>query len=75
MTCIPLKSGLNIPVWEDLLRDYPDKHLIEYLKFGFPPDAIHNQSARNHHYSLQFTDAVEEYIYQEKSLGAHLGPA
>ena len=77
---IPLNSRLNIPAWEELLMDYPDKHLIEYLKFGFPlsitnSQAIHNQSIVNHHSALQFSEAVEEYIQREKAHGTLLGPA
>ena len=33
---IPLVSDLVIKAWEYHLRDYPDKILINYLKFGFP---------------------------------------
>ena len=77
---IPLNSGLNIPAWEELLMDYPDKHLIEYLKFGIPlsitnSQAIHNQSIVNHHSAIQFPEAVKEYIQQEKAHGTLLGPA
>ena len=44
---IPLRSGLNVQVWEYRLRDYPDKFLLQYLKFGFPlsltdPTSLHN---------------------------------
>ena len=51
---IPLASGLNIEEWEKELMDYPDKMLIECLKFGFPlslsdPDSLHNTNIVNHH--------------------------
>ena len=79
MAHIPLNSGLNIPAWEELLMDYPDKHLLEYLKFGFPlsitNSQLHNQSIVNHHSALQFPEAAEKYIQQEKAHGALLGPA
>ena len=50
---IPLASDLNIQEWEKELFDYPDKMLIEYLKFGFPlslanPDNLHNTKVVNH---------------------------
>ena len=49
---IPLASGLNIVEWEKELVDYPDKMLIEYLKFGFPlslsdPGILHNTDSAN----------------------------
>ena len=51
---IPLKSDLNISEWEKELINYPDKMLIEYLKFGFPltfnaPEQLHNICIVNHH--------------------------
>ena len=43
---IPIASGLNLEAWEQALSDYPDKFLIQYIKFGFPlsimsPDSLH----------------------------------
>ena len=79
MARIPLKSGLNISAWEELLQDYPDKHLIQYLKFEFPrslthPDSLHNQYVTNHHSAIQFPKAVEEYIAKEQAPGVLSGP-
>ena len=59
--------------------DYPDKMLIEYLKFGFPlslfdPDSLHNTSITNHHSALQYPAAVEGYLRKETTLGAMVGP-
>ena len=77
---IPLNLGLNISAWEELLSDYPDKHLLQYLKFGFPlsitnPQALSNQTTNNHHSATQFPKAVKEYIQQEKAHEALIGPA
>ena len=76
---IPLVSGLNIEEWEKELRDYPDKMLIEYLKFGFPlslsdPDSLHNVNITNHHSALQYPAAVDGYLRKETALGAIVGP-
>ena len=77
---IPLSSGLNLQAWEYRLRDYPDKFLIQYLKFGFPlsltnPTSLHNVGISNHPSALAYPEAVDEYISKEVALGAMLGPS
>ena len=77
---IPLRSGLNLQAWEYRLRDYPDKFLIQYLKFGFPlsltnPTSLHNVGISNHPSALAYPEAVDEYISKEVALGAMLGPS
>ena len=39
---IPVKSQLNVEVWEELLKDYWDQHLLQLLRFGFPLDFNRN---------------------------------
>ena len=50
----PLLSGLNIEAWERLLHNYPDKFLIQYIKFGFPLSICNHNKLKvthvnNHH--------------------------
>ena len=76
---IPIKSGLNLDAWEYHLRDYPDKRLLQYLKFGFPlslgkPDELTNTQIVNHYSVLQYPDQVQQYIAKEMDLGVILGP-
>ena len=76
---IPLKSGLNIQKWEKELVNYPDKMVIEYLKFGFPlllsaPERLHDVNINNHHSALQYPMAVDNYLQTEIVLGAIVGP-
>ena len=76
---IPLASGLNIEEWEKELVDYPDKMLIEYLKFSFPLslsdlDSLHNTDITNHHSALQYPMAVNNILRKEMALGAIVGP-
>ena len=33
---VPVKSCLNIAAWESLLMNYPDKLVLEGVKFGWP---------------------------------------
>ena len=76
---IPVKSGLNLEAWEDCLRDYPDKRLFQYLKFGFPlslkdPEELSNTQVVNHYSALQYLDQVIQYLNKERDWGAILGP-
>ena len=76
---IPLSSGLNLQAWEYRLRDYPDKFLSQYLKFGFPlsllnPASLYNVDICNHPSALAYPKAVDQYISKEVGLGAMLGP-
>ena len=75
---IPLVSDLVIKAWEYHLRDYPDKILINYLKFGFPLSInnhtkLANTNVSNHASAMHFPDAIAEYIAKEKDCGAMLG--
>ena len=72
---IPLVSDLVIKAWECHLRDYPDKILINYLKFGFPLSIndhtkLANTKVNNYASALHFPDALAK----EKDCGAMLGP-
>ena len=76
---IPLVSDLVIKAWEYYLRDYPDKILINYLKFGFSLSIndhtkLANTNINNHASTMHFPNAIAEYIAKEKDCGAMLGP-
>ena len=76
---IPLVSDLVIKAWEYHLSDYPDKILINYLKFGFPlsindHSKLANTNINNHASAMHFPNAIAEYIAKEKACGAMLGP-
>ena len=75
----PLSLGLNIEAWEHLLKDNPDKFLIQYLKFGFPLSICNHDNLKiskvtNHHSAIQYPRAVQDYISKELKHGALLGP-
>ena len=76
---IPVSSSLNIPEWEAYLLDYPDKRVIQYLKFSFPlslskSNNLHNTAVANHASALQYPEAVQDYRDKEISLGYIIGP-
>ena len=61
----PIQSELNIPAWERYLQDYPDQHVLQYLKFEFPLSIInhhelYNANVKNHYSAIQYPDEVQD---------------
>ena len=80
MARIPIKLGLNVEAWERHLYDYADKRVLQYIKFGYPlslnnPNELCNKEVINHFSAPQYPNQVQNYIEEEKKLGALLGPA
>ena len=80
MARVPITSNLNVKAWEEVFSAYPDKHLLQYIKFGFPlsinhPNRLKNSRAVNHHSAIQYPDAVAKYIAKEQGFGTILSPA
>ena len=76
---IPIRSGLQVEAWEKYLKDYSDKRVLQYIRFGFPlslvdPNELNNTNITNHFSACQYPRQVQEYIDKEISLGAILGP-
>ena len=74
---IPIKSQLNVKVWEKALEGYWDRQLLELIKFGFPLDfnraCSPGQYTGNHSSANDFPNDIEAYL-EELSYGAILGP-
>ena len=62
--------------WEQILCDYPDQMLLQYLKFDFPlsPDQFSNTYVKTLYSATQYPTAVQERLHKEIQLGAILGP-
>ena len=75
---IPILSNLNMPSWRIYLEHYWDQQIVDLLEFGFPLDFNRDSDLvsieENHASAIQFTEHVEEYIKEELSPGAMLGP-
>ena len=76
---IPLNTKFNITLLSDLLVDYWDREILEWLMFGFSvsrdndaPDPV--PSTTNHLGATLFPEAVDAYIEKEIRLGAMIGP-
>ena len=76
---IPIKTAWNLERLEQLLKDYPDKQVIEGLKFGWPTGRLPTlgdptKTFKNHKGALDHPEALKKYIQKEQEKGAILGP-
>ena len=76
---IQVPSGLNIPEWRYLLKNYDLQILGEYLQFGFPLNVDYdifqfNMETENHASALQRPDGVSKYFNTEVEKEAMVGP-
>ena len=75
---LTIPSGLNLDRWDELLTDYHDAQLCEYLRYGWPVGytAPHPPSTvtTNHTSATAHPDAVRAFIEKELRLGGIIGP-
>eukprot|EP00058_Branchiostoma_floridae_P002595 XP_002588083.1 hypothetical protein BRAFLDRAFT_83084 [Branchiostoma floridae] len=78
---IPVNTSLNIPVWRDLLANYSNTSLPDFLEFGWPinihPENYnfpHNVHHSNHRSALDYQADVDLFIDKELRYGAMCGP-
>ena len=71
-------TSFPIDKWAIKLRNYPDKQLLDFLKFGWPVgfegDRLPTLGLDNHSSSKNFEKDIEKYLQKELSLGALKGP-
>ena len=71
-------SGLNIAEWRRCLHNYPDKHLCDFLEFGWPvgymSQSVPQSSPQNHGSASKQPDIVRAYLDKESAFGALCGP-
>ena len=67
---IPVKSGWDLELLEQLLSDYADKEVVNWLRYGWPisrppnwPDPI--PTFNNHASAVRFPAEIEKYIGKE----------
>ena len=78
---IPVPSKLNIEFLKDVLCDYWDKELVQFLEYGFPvgmvierKEFVRNKFPRNHLGANEFPDQMHSYLASEQCKGRILGP-
>ena len=76
---IPIHNQWNIELLENLLQDYHDNDIIEWMKYGWPigrlptlPDP--QLTFKNHKGATQYPQALQKYITKESSHKAIIGP-
>ena len=71
---IIVPSQFKIKNWETALEGYWDRQLLYLIKYGFPLDFKGKSTLVNHKSALQFPQQVCQYIAEEKSHKALVGP-
>ena len=75
---IQVNNKWNFHLLEQLLVQYEDRYIVQYLKYGWPVERDDNvpleMAGINHKGATEFQDHVDKYIEKELSLGAMIGP-
>ena len=73
-----IPSGLKANTWRHFLEDYSDKHITDYLEFGWPinHDRVTPLQATlvNHPSATNYSADIEHYIAVERANRALAGP-
>ncbi len=74
---IPVRSDLNIGHLKDVLVDYTDKDVVEFLEFGFPVGAMgpipEKSPCSNYGGALKYSNQIDSYIGKEVEAGSIIG--
>ena len=76
---IPVHTSWNLNRLEQLLQDYHDKEVVEWLCYGWPTGRLPNMAEpqktyKNHKGATDFPEALQKYIEKEIKKGAVMGP-
>ena len=76
---IPLShSKLNMPYWREMLVNYHDTDLCEFLEFGWPlgldPSVPLKSTLKNHPSSWQFAEEMDKFLVKQINSAALSGP-
>ena len=76
---IPVQCKWNLEKFEELLQDYEDKEVTEWMKYGWPAGRLPTlpspaKTFKNHKGATDYPEALKKYIQKEASKGAIIGP-
>ena len=75
---IPVTSNLKIENWRSYLDNYWDQQVVDLLQYGFPLDFDRQcqlaSTEANHASAIQYSDHVQQYLQEELTHNAILGP-
>ena len=73
-----LHSKININKFRDLLKDYDDMEILQYLEFGFPlglsQDFQLSSCLQNHSSAYEFYPFIDKFLAKEIKLAGITGP-
>lgn len=76
---IPIPTKMNLELFENLLQDYHDKEVVEWMRFGWPtgypldaPEPVPH--IINHKGALLYPNHIDEYFKTEIKAKATIGP-
>ena len=75
---VPLSTSFDLEFWEHKLARYHDRHIIDFMRFGWPINFAGNFSPApfrgNHNSAHTFASHVDEFIQSELHHGSLFGP-
>ena len=76
---IPVKTQWDLGKFETLLRNYHDREVVEWMKYGWPAGRLPSlpdpsASSKNHKGAVDYPEALTAYLKKEQKKGAVMGP-
>ena len=76
---IPLETKWNLQKMEELLIDYEDREVVQWMKYGWPTGKVPGTQSpyiwtKNHKGAEDHPAALRQYIQKELNQGAIMGP-
>ena len=77
-TKIPIKTKWNLDKLGQLLNNYQDKEVVEWMRYGWPTGRLPTmqppaKTFKNHKGATDHPEALQKYIQKEKQMGAVIG--
>ena len=70
----PIQTRWNLELLEELLEDYEDKDIVEWIRYGWLPSLADPRISKNHKGATDHLEALAKYIHKEQAQGAIMGP-
>ena len=76
---IQVNSRWNLELFQELLQDYEDNEVVEWLRYGWPTGRLPTLRApahctKSHKGATEHLQQLKKYIRKEKKYGAVMGP-
>lgn len=76
---VPLNTHWNTDLLSQLLQNYADRQVCDFIKYGWPVDRdpemqLPRFTGRNHRGATEFPGDIDEFVSQELQAGRLMGP-